>query len=450
MKHATTIRTLIRTLGRILAVASLSLTASACSTWFGSREAPPLPGKRISVLRHESALQPDATLRQTKILLPAPSPTPNWPQNGGYANHAMYHISAATHLRLIWSADIGAGADSGHRLTTTPIVAQGRVYTIDTDSTVSAFDSKTGARLWRTDLTPRGADDAHIAGGLAYNNGRIFAGTGYAQVLALNAKTGKIIWRKTVSAPIHSAPSVRGGRVFAISLDNKLHTLAASDGRLLWSHSGAEELAVLLGGASPAVDNGVVVAPFSSGELVALKVENGRQLWMDSLVSRRRTDATAALADIRANPIIDRGRVFALSNSGLMVSINLRTGRRVWEKNIGGDESFWVAGNYLFTLTGNEELAAMERDTGRVIWVRTLPRWDDPKDRSGPIIWTGPLLVSNRLIVAGSSGRALAISPYTGKIIGSEEMPGGVSVPPIIADGTVYFLSDDATLSAYR
>ena len=435
---------------RILALSTLGVALSACSSWMGGDEAPPLPGERISVLRHETALQPDPDMDASTIRLPAPSPTPDWPQNGGYANHAMHHVAAAPNLSEVWSEDIGSGASSGQRLTSTPIVADGRIFVVDAASDVTAFDAANGRELWNTELTPDEEDDGHISGGLAFENGRVFAGTGFAQVIALDAVTGQIIWRKNVGAPVRSAPTVRGGRVFAVSLDNKLHVLSAMDGSLLWTHSGSAETAMLLGGASPAVDNGVVVVPYTSGELAALKVENGRQLWIDSLTSRRRTDATAALAHIRANPVIDRGRVFAISHSGLMVSIDQRTGQRIWEKNIGGHQSIWVAGDYIFTLTGNEELAALERDTGRVMWVRSLPRWDNPDAREGVIVWSGPLLVSDRLIVSSSSGLAVAISPYSGRILGSEDMPDGVSVPPIVAGDTVYFLADDATLAAYR
>lgn len=439
-----------RLITRLATIAALTAGLSACDTWLGGEEAPPLPGERISVLQHETALQPDAELDASDIRLPAPSATPDWPQNGGYANHAMHHVAAAPQLRERWTRDIGAGAGSGDRLTATPIIADGRIFAIDSNSEVSAYDAASGRHLWTAELTPDEEDDGHISGGLAYEGGRVFAGTGFAQVVALDAASGQIAWRKTVSGPVRSAPTVRGGRVFAVSLDNKLHALAAHDGSLLWNHAGSPEMAMLLGGASPAVDQGVVVVPYTSGELAALKVDNGRQLWMDSLTSRRRTDATAALAHIRANPVIDRGRVFAISHSGLMVAIDLRSGTRLWEKGIGGHQSFWVAGDYLFTLTGNEELAAMERETGRILWVRSLPRWQDPEDRDGVITWTGPLLVSDRLIVASSDGVAIAISPYSGNILGSEDMPDGVSVPPVVAGETVYFLADDATLAAYR
>ena len=245
-------------------------------------------------------------------------------------------------------------------------------------------------------------------------------------------------------------PTARGGRLFAVTITNKLYALDASNGSTLWTHSGITETASLLGGGSPAVDAGVVVVPYSSGELVALKVETGRVLWTESLARLRRTDVVSSLAHIRGRPVIDRGRVFAMGHGDQMVAIDLRSGQRIWEKEIGGLQSLWVAGNYLFTLTNNAELVSLARDDGRIFWVTQLPRFEDEEDRRDFIVWTGPLLASDRLIVAGSEGTVLAVSPYSGDIMGKAEMPDRIIVDPIIADRSIYFLADNATLVAYR
>jgi len=426
---------------------------SACSSWFGlENETAPLPGDRISVLLHETSLSPDSNAEEAtaQIRLPAPSPTPDWPQNGGYADHAMHHIQAAKHLSKAWSVDIGSGADSGARFTTSPIVANGTLYTIDTQSNITAFNAETGKKLWRTSLTPDKEDDGHIQGGIAYERGLVFAGTGFAEVIAVDGKSGKEIWRRKVSGPIRTAPTVRGGRVFVVTIDNMLHVLSAHDGITLWSHSGSREDTILLGSASPAISDDVVVVPYTSGEVVALKVENGRQLWSVSLSSGNRTNASSLISHIRGNPVIDRGRVFVSSNSGIMASLDLRSGVPLWEKNVGGYQSPWVAGDYIFTITGNQDLAAVERNSGRVLWVNTLPSYVDPETKESHIVWNGPLLVSDRLVVVSSQGAAVAISPYSGRVIGSEKMPDGVSVPPIAAGNYVYFLANNATLVAYR
>ena len=426
------------------------LLLAACDTWFGEKDAAPLPGDRISVLLHERTLVPDPQAASAHILLPPPSINTEWPQAGGYANHAMHHTLTADAPGRAWRSSAGSGSDDDERVIASPIVADGRVFTMDSETMVSAFDTANGERLWSVELTPEEEEDGHIGGGIAYEDGSVFVTTGFAEVIALEAATGALVWRRMIGGPMRTAPTARGGRLFVVTVDNKLSALDASSGETLWDHTGISEAASLLGGASPAVDAGVVVVPYSSGELVALKVENGRMLWSDSLAAIRRTDVVSTLAHIRGRPVIDRGRVFAMSHGGLMAAIDLKTGQRIWDKEIGGLESPWIAGDYLFAISNNEELLCISRDEGRIHWVRALPRWEDEEDKEDPIIWTGPILASDRLIVAGSQGEALTVSPYTGEVLGRVEMPDGVSVAPIIADGSIYFLSDDAELTAYR
>ena len=435
---------------KIALLAAVALASSACDMWMGDPEAPPLPGERLSVLAHASDLTPDPELSDAEILLPPPSDNPDWPQAGGYPNHAMHHLKVGDALREVWSADGGAGSDDEERLVASPIVAGGHVFVIDVDSQVTALDAQTGREQWTAELTPENEEDGHVTGGLAYEGGQVFAATGFAQVVAMDAETGQELWRRNLDSPMHAPPTVRGGRVFVITVENKLHALSAKTGETLWSYEGVAETASLLGSASPAVDSGYVVAPFTSGELVALRVESGRVLWTESLASVRRTDVVSTLSDIRGRPIIDRGRVYALSHSGLMAAIDLASGQRIWEKEIGGYESPWVAGDYLFTLTNDAELLCLSRQTGRIFWIQTLPRYEDEEDKEDPIVWTGPILASDRLIVAGSQGEAYAISPYTGRFLGKQELPDGVSVAPVVAGETLYVLTDDAEVVALR
>ncbi len=427
-----------------------ALWLGGCDTWFGKGEAPPLPGERISVLAHQRTVNPDPDADPASIRLPRPLVNTDWPQPGGYANHAMHHLEIAQRPERAWLSDIGSGVTNSQPRLASPIMAGGRVYTMDSDHVVSAFDANSGDRVWEVDLAEDEEDDDTITGGIAYEDGRIIATTGFAKVIALDAGSGEELWRERFGAPFHSPPAVRGGRAFAISIDNTLHALSIHDGNELWNHKAIVEIANLLGGSSPAVDSGVVVAPFSSGELVALKVETGRVLWSDSLTSTRRTDELGSLAQIRAAPVIDRGRVYAISHSGQMAAIDLRSGRRIWDKELGGLQAPWVAGNYIFMLTNENELVALSRDDGRIYWVTPLPAYEDEEDLEDPILWTGPILASNRLIVAGSNDDVMALSPYTGKVLGIQEVPDAVSVAPIVANGTLFLLSDNADLVALR
>jgi outer membrane protein assembly factor BamB len=133
-----------------------------------------------------------------------------------------------------------------------------------------------------------------------------------------------------------------------------------------------------------------------------------------------------------------------------MADIDLRTGDQVWDRDIGGEHQPWVAGDFVYVLSNNQELFCLMRATGLVRWTQPLPRWTDEEKKSDKISWAGPVLAGDRLIVTSTNNIALAISPYTGETIGQQELPGKVLLPPVVADRTLYILTDDGDLLAFR
>ncbi|SDE56261.1 PQQ-binding-like beta-propeller repeat protein [Rhodospira trueperi] len=437
----------------VLSVGAVTLVLAGCG-WWGADTDDPLPGRRISVLEQEVRLSPPVTASPSEVRLPPPAPNDDWPMAGGYANHAMHHMTLADAPERIWRTDIGTGSGSRDALLSEPVIGGGRVYTIDTDAEVRALDLATGDVIWRRELpnSDEEEDDGDLlSGGLAYGeDGRLYATTGFAKVVALDAVTGEEIWREEVDAPIRAAPTLNSGRLFVVTIDNQTVALAAQDGRKLWTHAGSPETASLLGAPAPAVDQGTVIVAYSSGELYALRIETGAVLWQDTVTMVRRTDAAGNLRDIRGRPVMAGSRVYVVGHSGLMTAIDLATGERIWQAELGGIEQPWIAGRFLFVVTAEADLAAVSAETGKVHWVTPLQRWDDPGDKEGPIVWTGPLLASDRLIVPGSNGEILAVSPYDGRILGFVEAPDGVTIPPVLAQDTLLVLTDGGDLVAYR
>jgi outer membrane protein assembly factor BamB len=364
--------------------------------------------------------------------------------------HAMGHPALPEKLSRVWETSVGEGSSRYTRVMSQPVIAGGRVFAMDGGVQVSALDAATGGRIWRVDLKPEEMRGNAFGGGPCFWSGRLYVATGYAQVLALDPADGKVLWRQNVSAPVHSAPTVVDGRLFAVTVDNELNALDAADGHRLWSHNGIPETAGLLGGASPAAEGEIVVAAYTSGELFALRVENGRVAWSDSLASTRNVNAVAGLANIRGRPVIDRGRVFAVSHSGRMAAIDLRTGDRVWEQPIASSHSPWVVADYVFVLANDNQLVCLTRKEGKVRWVRQLQRFEDEKAKTDPILWAGPVLGGNRLIAVSSIGRAASVSPYNGELLGEQAVSASGYLGPVIAGNTLYLLTDDANLSAYR
>jgi outer membrane protein assembly factor BamB len=436
-----------------LALALAALTALAGCDWaqnLFTEKKEALPGKRISVLSLDRPIAVDPTLNAVPVRLPPPYDNPSWPEAGGYPSHAMYHLAFGDTVTEAWSADIGDGASRYGRIAAQPVADNGRVFAMDALDVVSAYDAKNGEKLWRLDPKPEDAKDHTYGGGVAVDGDRVFIATGYGFLLAVDAATGKELWRQPANAPMHGAPTVAAGRVFAITVENQLLVMAEDDGRLLWSHNGTPEPASLLGAASAAVEGDIVVVPYSSGELFALRVENGRVLWSDNLATSQPLGALSSIADVRGQPVIDRDRVFAVSHSGLMVAIDLRTGDRVWEQDVGSTHEPWAAGEFVYMLANDNEVICLTRADGKVRWARALPRYVDEDDKSDAIRWTGPILAGDRLIVISSEGEALSISPYTGAPLGRMDFPDGVYVAPVLADKTLYVLTDEANLSALR
>ena len=426
------------------------LALGGCSLWddWFSTKKTPLPGKREPILGGRRTLRVDDGA--PKVVLPPEVSNAAWPQAGGNPAHFMGHLAAAERLTEAWSANIGAGGGYRRKIMAQPVAADGLVYAMDSDAVVSAHDMAGGGRVWKFDTKGEDDDSSNVGGGLALDQGTLYAVNGLAELVALDARNGTVRWRSNFGAPTRSAPTVVEGRIFVTTIEDKLLSLAGDNGRQLWAHQAANAVTSVLGRPAPAYAGGLVVAGFGSGELATLRAETGNPVWTDNLAAATRTGSLADFAAIRGLPVVGDGRVYAIGMGGLLVAVELPTGRRLWERDVASEDSLWAAGDWLFLISLDQRLAAVNREDGRVSWVTDLPRWDNPEKQSDPITWFGPLLVGDRLVVAGTSHQALAVSPYTGEILGRQKLSGAASLGPIAAGGIVFVVTDDGRLLALR
>jgi outer membrane protein assembly factor BamB len=437
-------RDLARGAALLLGAASLA----ACDDIFSTSK-PKIPGKREPVMASRRGLAVDEG-NPLKVVLPSPVANAAWPQAGGNPAHLMGHLAAREALTESWTAGIGAGGGYRRKILAQPVIANGLIYTMDSDAVVSAFDVRNGDRVWRFDTKNEDADSTNVGGGIGVDQGVLYAVNGLADIVALDAAKGTLNWRKTLESPARSAPTIADGRLFVISIEDKLHARATSDGRPLWTHQAANARTSLLGRPAPAYADGLVVAGFGSGELSALRADSGGVAWSDSLGAASTAAGLADLSAIRGLPVISNGRVFAIGLGGLFLALDLRSGRRLWEREVAGEDSIWAAGEWLFVVSSDQEIAAVNANDGRVAWVSDLPAFKNEEKREDSILWFGPLLAGDRLIVAGTNGVALAISPYTGETLGRQNLSGSASLGPVLAGGTVFIVSDDGRLLALR
>lgn len=420
---------------------------SLWDNWFGTRKTP-LPGKRETVEVPQGALKVDDGV--AKVVLPPPVRNAAWPQDGGNPSHLMGHLATGDRLAEAWTADIGLGGAYRRILLARPVSADGVIFTMDAAGTVSAFQVATGTRLWRFE-TPEEKDRSdNIGGGLAVDQGTLYAVNGLAELVALDAAKGTVRWRVGTGTPARSAPTVADGRLFVTTIDDRLVAFATQDGRQLWVYQASTAATAYLGQSAPAYAEGFVVAGFGSGEIAAVHADSGLVAWTDSLAAERPGGTLADFATIRGLVTISNGVVYAVSVGRLLVALDLHAGRRLWEREVAGEDTPWVADNWIFLVTLNQQIGAIDRDDGRVAWVTQLPQWVDPEKQKEPITWFGPVLVSDRLVVAGTNAVALSVSPYTGTILGQQKLSDAAAMGPVVVAGTVCLVCDNGRLIALR
>ena len=435
----------------VTAVLMLGLALAGCNTLRKGKPKTPVLGDRISVLATELDIVVDPATANIPMALPPAQVNADWSQPGGAPSKAPGHLALGTSLGQAWNISIGAGAAKGARLAAAPVVAGGKIFTIDTQSTVRAFDAKTGGLAWATQFgTEKRGGPSLFGGGVAADGGRVFATNGLGFVAALDAGNGGKVWQKRLGGPLRGAPSVFNGTLYAMSQDNQVYSLNEADGSTNWSNAAALEIAGIFGASSPAIAQGTVVAGFSSGELNAYRYENGRIVWQDTLARTSIRTSVSSLADIDASPVIDNGQVFALGQGGRMVALDLVSGQRLWELNLAGISTPSVVGDWVFIVTDEAKVVAIARGTGKVRWIAQLPRYRHLKAKSGPINYRGPILAGGRLILTGSNGTLINLDPATGSFQSQTNAGGGISLPPIVANQTLYVLSDSGRLAAYR
>jgi outer membrane protein assembly factor BamB len=410
-----------------------------------------LPGERLPVRQiAEEALAPPDLLESAAPLGPATALV-DWTQPNAIASRAPGHIGGPSGLREVWRADAGAGTDSEASITSAPVVADGLVYTLDAAATVAAFDAGSGREVWRTRVAPEGEDpEDGFGGGLAWMDGRLFAATGFGEVVALGARDGAELWRRNLGAPIRSAPAAADGRVVVVTRDSAGFALSAEDGSVLWRVRGAPGGAGVLGGASPAIGGPLAVLPFASGELIAVVAATGRRVWSDALTGGRGGLAMTDISDVSGDPVVAGVAVFAANATGAMVAIDGRSGRRGWLRPTASDNPVWAVANSVFVVSREARLLRLASATGEVMWAVDLPAYEDPEDRDGVISYGGPVVADGRVYLTSTDDALLVFDAATGEQTDRVDLPGGSVTGPVIAGGALFVLGDDGVLRAFR
>ncbi len=435
-------------LGKGLCLCGIALCAASCTQ---DKKLP--TGERLSILE---VSETEISAPQKKITkLPAAIVNASWGQAGINPQHIIGNLKAGFSLKEEWAENFGSGISKRDIILATPVAGRDKVFVMDTHGRVSAFSLTNGKRLWENSLTANVGgfkETKSRASGLAVDDDTLFATTGFGGVFAVNAETGAPKWRKVMESPIRIAPTVAAGMLLVQTVDNKIYALDKANGQELWKFGVAHEDTVIAGGAAPAYDatDNVVIAGFSNGEIVVLNATVGTPLWSAMLVSNKQAQSTTEINTIGAYPIVQEGIIYAISNSNFMAAFDMRTGDKLWEKEIGSMQNMLLAGGYLFAISNKNILYAVEKYSGETMWTADIRDYLIDEDGKTSFYAAPPLMLNGSILLAFSNGKILKIDAQTGLVSAKTDLGIDISNGLIAVQERVVAVSDDADVIVFK
>lgn len=409
-----------------------------------------ITGLQIPVLPNKTGM--DVSVNAPPVTLPSATSLSAWPQPLANSMHVPGNLLGPLGFKRDWQASVGAAGGYRQPLVASPVVAQGRVFAMDADAHVRAFSVSDGRTLWHTRTRPAHVTTQNLGGGIAYDSGKIYVSTGFADLLALDAATGKVLWRQKLDFPARSAPLVAGGLVAVTVQNDWLLTFNQESGAPGWRFSGSVGVppmtAVSVIGA-PAFADGILVAGFSAGMLAAIDAKSGMPVWEQSLAAGFGQASSLDLSDVVASPVIANGVVYALNLDGTFMAVDLHSGAKVWTHGAAGTQPPAVSGAFLFLLDAKATLYGIHADDGLVCWSTALPLYRNEKKKKHPIVWAGPTLINGMLVAVSDYGEAVLVDAQTGLLKQTVKLPAPADVSPLVVNGMLLQLTRDASLTAY-
>lgn len=406
-----------------------------------------LKGDRESFIIVGNALKPDSSLKNMKIHLPAAQNIKNWNHVGGNPSHLVPPVLVNKDIKAAWEQSIGEGSDTYHRLITHPVVHKDLVYSMDIQGHVEARKISDGTLVWEIETSPEEGHSNTMGGGFAAEDDVLYITTSFGEVWCVEAHSGKRVWIKSLETPIRAAPTVFGGRIYVVTVNNEIYALEAKTGDELWDYAGIIEPNSLLGGSAPAACPQAVIVTLTSGEIYCLSPESGHLLWSDTMTPSLRIDTVSSIAHIRARPIIENNVVYVASHGGRIAAYELTTGKKIWAKEIGALRTPALGGDFLFVITTNDDLVCILKSTGQVRWASSLPR---KRESEEVITWAGPIVVNDQLVIVSTNEQMAFVNVQDGNIDTTIKLESACQLSPIAADKTIFTLTDSGVLQAWR
>lgn len=396
-------------------------------------------------------------------ILPKPSENNIWIANGYVPSE---NLKLETGNNSYDTVNVGEDPKQGLHLTSTPISADGLLFTLGGQGEVQARLVADPSKLvWEKIIDQENLSqkkhgflrsvtgifydsERFLGGNICYSSGVVFATTKRGNIYALSGKTGEILWTKKITIPIRSAPIASAGKLIITTIENKTYALNSKNGKTIWIHEGLGEKSKLATSPAPLIHKGKIILTYSSGEVYQLNLENGKEVWSAITSPSFIKILNPSINDIGFTPVYHKGRVFITTSDGRIVALDYATGNTLFEfEGYSISRPVWAAADSIFAVTKYGKLVAISITTGELVWEVALAEPEDIHDDK--ILFSAPIMADGALYIANNKGVLVTYSPKDGSLLSEKDISSGVILPPIVVKGKMFMITSDEPKLVY-
>jgi outer membrane protein assembly factor BamB len=347
----------------------------------------------------------------------------------------LVDFKARVAIERVWSVGTGGGEEH-MRLALAPAVEGEIAYLAGHDGDVFAVNAKTGRNVWKTDLK------LHLSAGPGVGGGLVVVGSADGDLVALDAASGAELWRTTLGGELLARPVVGGSMVVAHTVDGTVRGLNARDGVQAWLYEQPVPRLSLRGTAPPVIDGDAAICAVDNGKVASLGLSDGDLLWSATVGTPRGRTELQRLVDIDSAVQVSGDDIFVVGYQGRAAMLARSSGQIWWARDMSSYRGLALDPSALYVSSAEGAVVAMSRRDGTEVWRQNALRLRG---------LTAPVVDGEAIVVGDFDGYMHWLDRETGEMIGRVKAGGDrISNAPVAANGMVFLQSDGGTVYAFR